>query len=214
MSSKSSATNPAAAEKDDGARGRILDSALRLLADEGHSALTVRRVAAEANCSTIGVYTWFGGKDGLVDAIWIDGFQSFSDALRDAQPQSGPLGRLRSQAMAYRSWALLHPRHYRVMFMQAIVDHVPSTEATLVSLSAFTALQEAVAEAAAKNELRSPDLDAVAMACWGTAHGLVAIELTGAAPPRIPGVVAPESLAERSYQLAIDSLVFGFSSSP
>ena len=45
------------------------------------AALTVRNVAAAAGCSTTGVYTYFGGKDGLVDAIFVDGFEKFDAAL-------------------------------------------------------------------------------------------------------------------------------------
>lgn len=204
MSSVSRIARPAGA--DDDTKANILEAALRLLADEGHGALTVRRVATEAGCSTIGVYTWFGGKDGLVDAIWTQGFGSFAAALRRAKPLELPLGRLQAQALAYRRWVLRHPRHYRVMFLNAVVDHVPSDAAIVVSLAAFTALQEAVREASDRGELNSDDLDAVAMAMWGMAHGLVSIELADAAPP----CVDQRKLADRAYDLAISSMVRGF----
>jgi AcrR family transcriptional regulator len=191
---------------DDDTRARILDAALRLLADEGHAALTVRRVATEAGCSTIGVYTWFGGKDGLIDALWTEGFASFAAALRRAKPLHAPLGRAQAQAIAYRRWALRHPRHYRVMFMNAVVDHQPSDEAIAVSLAAFNALQGAVKEASDLGELRSTDLDAVAMVMWGMAHGLVSIELASAAPTQL----GTKKLADRAYELAIASMVTGF----
>lgn len=191
---------------DDDARANILEAALRLLTDEGHGALTVRRVAHEAGCSTIGVYTWFGGKDGLVDAIWTQGFGSFAAALRRAKPVDSPLGRLKAQALAYRRWALRHPRHYRVMFLNAVVDHVPSDAAIEVSLAAFTSLQEAVREASDRGELNTDDLDAVALAMWGMAHGLVSIELADAAPPRAD----TKKLADRAYAVAMASMVRGF----
>jgi AcrR family transcriptional regulator len=192
----------------DDTKARILEAALRLLVDEGHAALTVRRVATEAGCSTIGVYTWFGGKDGLVDAIWTEGFRSFAASLRRVKALDVPFGRLRGQAVAYRKWALSHPRHYRVMFMNGVVDHAPSDEAIAVSLSAFTVLQEAVAEASTRGELRSNDLDAVAMTMWGIAHGLVSIELAHSGPPQLD----TKRLYDRAYELAIASLVTGFAS--
>jgi AcrR family transcriptional regulator len=204
MSSSSRAGE--AASDDDTTRVRILEAALRLLTDEGHVALTVRRVAAEAGCSTIGVYTWFGGKDGLVDALWTEGFASFDAALRRARPADGPLGRLQGLARAYRRWALRHPRHYRVMFLNAVVGHTPGPDAVAVSLSAFVALQDAVTEAANRHELVTDDLDAVALTMWGAVHGLVALELAGAAPPS----AASRALANRSYALAVATLVRGF----
>ena len=36
--------------------------------EEGAAALTVRRIANEAGGSTMGIYSRFGGKDGVVDA--------------------------------------------------------------------------------------------------------------------------------------------------
>ncbi len=186
-------------------RARILEAALQLLTDEGHRALTVRRVATEAGCSTIGVYTWFGGKDGLVDALWTEGFRSFTTALRRAKPVDGPLGRLRAQAFAYRRWASAHPRQYRVMFLGAVADHEPSEAAVAVSFGAFKALQGAVGEAANRKELRSADLDATAMAVWGLVHGLVSIELANSAPPPF----GHAKLADRAFALAISSMSAG-----
>jgi hypothetical protein len=101
---------------------------------------------------------------------------------------------------------LRHPRHYRVMFMNAVVDHQPSDEAIAVSLAAFNALQGAVKEASDLGELRSTDLDAVAMVMWGMAHGLVSIELASAAPTQL----GTKKLADRAYELAIASMVTGF----
>ncbi|MFD0660124.1 TetR/AcrR family transcriptional regulator [Thermocatellispora tengchongensis] len=51
-------------------RTAILDAAIRLLADEGPAALTVRRISGDVGCSTKVIYTMFGGKDGLVEALW------------------------------------------------------------------------------------------------------------------------------------------------
>ena len=53
----------------------LLDAAHRLLADHGSEALTVRRIATEAGMSTMNVYSRFGGKDGVIDELFIDGFE-------------------------------------------------------------------------------------------------------------------------------------------
>ena len=41
----------------------------------------MRAVAKGAGCSTTGVYTWFGGKQGLVEAIFVDGPHTVSGAI-------------------------------------------------------------------------------------------------------------------------------------
>src|SRR5688500_17526276 len=59
----------------------LLKAASDVLAAEGATALTVRRIAAEAGVSTMNVYSRFGGKDGIVEHLFIEGFSR----LRDAQ---------------------------------------------------------------------------------------------------------------------------------
>jgi AcrR family transcriptional regulator len=183
-------------------REEILAAALEILATHGHEALTVRRVATAANCSTIGVYTWFGGKDGLVDAILIDGFTSFCQALRRAKRGRGPLGLLMGQGRAYRAWALAHPTSYRVMFMNVVPGHTPSNEAITAGTESFTILRDEVAACHQRGEIASSDLDAVAMTVWGMAHGLVSIEITSSHPHDLD---EQNSLHNRSFELALEA---------
>src|SRR6201992_4387471 len=58
----------------------LLAAAEAVLVREGPAGLTVRAVAAEAGIAPMGVYNRLGGKDGLVDALLIRGF----DRLREA----------------------------------------------------------------------------------------------------------------------------------
>ena len=50
-------------------RRALLDTASRLLVKEGPQALTMRRVAAAAGCSTTVLYTVFGGKNGIAEGL-------------------------------------------------------------------------------------------------------------------------------------------------
>ena len=56
-------------------RRRLLESAAHLLGEEGPSALSARRLAAEAGTSTMAVYTHFGGMPALVRAVVAEGFR-------------------------------------------------------------------------------------------------------------------------------------------
>jgi AcrR family transcriptional regulator len=202
VSSESAAPNAESSS----ARDAIFVAGLRLLATEGHEALTVRRIATEAGFSTIGVYTWFGGKDGLIDAIFQSGFESFADALESARPLKGPLGRAKAQAKVYRSWALAHPMHYQVMFLKAIPGFMPSDKSLIAGARSFDALLTAVQEAADKGELKSKDLHGVAMTLWSAVHGLVSLELVGIRPSNAE---LGSDLPDRSYRIMIDALAVG-----
>src|ERR1700704_4226527 len=49
---------------------RFLDAALKVLVNDGVNGLTVRGIAEAARASTIAVYTRFGGRSDLLDALY------------------------------------------------------------------------------------------------------------------------------------------------
>ena len=69
------ATAPGQRTAHDELRQRVLDVACRLLMNAGPESLTVRRIAAEADCPTTVIYTMFGGKEGLAEALYLEGFE-------------------------------------------------------------------------------------------------------------------------------------------
>ena len=65
----------------------LLTAAHDLLANEGPTALTVRRIAAAAGVSTMNVYSRFGGKDGVLDELFAEGFRRLGERM-EATPSS------------------------------------------------------------------------------------------------------------------------------
>src|ERR1700691_4928732 len=83
----------------------LVAAAEAVLVRDGPGALTVRAGAAEAGIAPMGVYSRFGGKEGLVDALLIIGF----DRLRAAIESDGErvtLDRFRACGLRYRAFAL------------------------------------------------------------------------------------------------------------
>src|SRR4051795_1608985 len=161
------------------ARQAIFDAAIAILRRHGAGALTVRSVATAAGCSTTGVYTWFGSKNGLVEAIFVDGFRRFHDAQQRVLDDEGlDLGAL---ADVYRTWALANPTHYQVMFQGAVPDFEPSAEAHAVAWSTFAQLMVA-ADAALRSRGVAGPVEDVAHHMWATVHGYVSLEISGMSP--------------------------------
>jgi AcrR family transcriptional regulator len=152
-------------------RARLVDAALSILRREGAAALTVRNITRIAGCSTTGVYTYFGGKHGLVEAIFLDGFESFDRAVGAGFAS----GDLREAGRAYRTWALSHPTQYMVMFGRAVPDHVPSPEAHARALESFFRLVQAVGSISGG----AGDVAERAYHYWATIHGYVMLEIAG-----------------------------------
>ncbi|MFC7107555.1 TetR/AcrR family transcriptional regulator [Nonomuraea rubra] len=118
-------------------RAAILDAAKRLLVTEGPAALTVRRISGEVGCSTKVIYTLFGGKDGLGEALWLEGFARFEQVLLSVPARDDPFERLHLGLMAYREYALSEPDYYRVMFQGALPGLNPSPEAVQAAKRTF-----------------------------------------------------------------------------
>jgi AcrR family transcriptional regulator len=137
-------------------RDRLLSEAIGILSREGGAGLTVRRVAAAAGCSTIGVYTHFDGKPGLLDAVVKDGFEALDGAVAVVDSLDGGIARLRAGAHAYRDWALKNPTRYRVMFDAYVPDLAIGPEAAARGGASFAAHRARVAYAVARGELLGP----------------------------------------------------------
>jgi AcrR family transcriptional regulator len=166
----------------------LLDAALAIVREEGAAALTVRNVTARAGCSTSGVYTHFGGKHGLIEALYLDGFESF-DRFVSARLESG----LAAGGRAYREWALANPTHYLVMWGRAVPDFQPNPEAGARAYQSFLHLVEAVRRTGAEQPV------AAAYHAWATMHGYVMLELAGL------GLATMEQY-DGLYEQAVDNL--------
>ena len=68
--------------------------ASRLLTEEGSVALTLRQVVADVGCSTTVLYTLFGDKDGLAEALCREGFDRFRRHLANLPPAEDRVSRL------------------------------------------------------------------------------------------------------------------------
>ena len=164
-------------------RERILQAAVRVLAARGQAALTVRAVAQEVGSSTTGIYTWFGSKEGLLEAIYVDGFRRFhayvgrpgADDLNDPDRARAGLERM---AYRYWEWALDNPTHYVLMFAGVPTHFTPSPEARMEAASGFGDLVSRV-RAAMDPGSREDDVVLAAYRVWATLHGYVMLQVGG-----------------------------------
>jgi AcrR family transcriptional regulator len=159
-------------------RRALLDTASRLLVAEGPQALTMRRVAAEAGCSTTVLYTTFGAKNGIAEALYREGFARFHRKLATV-PDGDPLERLIALGHAYRENAIENPTYYGVMFGRAIPGFVPSEEALLEAAPTLQTLIDQVQVCMDAGVLEPGDPQAVAEVLWAATHGAVSLELAG-----------------------------------
>ncbi len=167
---------------DEAIRTTLLDVASRLLAAEGPQALALRRIAAEAGCSTTVLYRMFGGKHGLLEALYVEGFRRFRRRLAAVPRDPDPRVHLRALGLAYRENALAERNYYGLMFGAPVPGFRPGEETLATALSAFAILEDAVAACAAAGLLADADPRRVALSFWAGIHGFVSLELNGHMP--------------------------------
>jgi AcrR family transcriptional regulator len=157
----------------------LLDAAAEILEKEGPDALSVRRIAMEAGVAPMGVYNHFDSKFGIVDALYIQGFNRLRDALATIEEVDDPYESLREAGRRYRALALAHPKAYQIMFLRAVPGYEPSDLAIEVAARAFDSLVTAVRRAMAAGILAESPPTETAQLIWATVHGWVSLELLG-----------------------------------
>ncbi|MGH3897388.1 MAG: TetR-like C-terminal domain-containing protein [Pseudonocardiaceae bacterium] len=166
---------------DDALRIRLLETAGALLTSEGPEALSLRRLAAAAGTSTSAVYALFGGKPGLMRALFLEAFSRFGEYQDTVVPSEDPLADLLALGRAYRASARADPHFYAVMFGSLMPSFEPTPQDMAHARATFTPVLDAVRRAIAAGLLRD-DADPVliATALWASVHGLVSLELGSA----------------------------------
>ena len=120
-------------------KAKILDAASALFLEGGVSALSVRAIAAKAGVSTIGIYSHFQGKDGLLEALYIEGFALVSEAVK-IDDFDDPHGSAMIACERYLDIAENNQAHYQLIFGEAGAEYVPSDAARSASIEAFGCL--------------------------------------------------------------------------
>lgn len=166
----------------------LVDAARTVLERDGAAGFTVRAIAAAAGTSTMAVYTRFGGKDGVVEQLWTQGFDLLAEAMHDAGTTDDPLADLQRCGQAYRRFALQHTTLYRVMFSDAVPDYVPSEPARQHAKGTLEALADKLARAMTAGLLHPIDPLRAAAMVWSTCHGVMSLELSHKDPIDWTGV--------------------------
>jgi AcrR family transcriptional regulator len=177
----------------------LISAAERVLVRDGPGGLTVRAVATEAGIAPMGVYNRLGGKDGLIDALLIIGFDRLREAVAGGD-NPDVLERLRSCGMRYRRFALDNRHFYAIMFEAALVEESSSPEVAEHAAAAFGALVQNVEMAAAAGAIIAPDPQEVDQQIWSAVHGAVALELRGL-------IQTPDP--EATYRAGADTILRG-----
>src|SRR5437899_365801 len=107
----------------------IKTTALRLMAEGGPDAVSLRAIGRAMGMTASAIYGYFATRDDLITTL-IQGLYaellSVVEAARDSRPAADAGGRLLAWAEAFRSWSLANPQGFRLVYGDAIAGyHAP-----------------------------------------------------------------------------------------
>ena len=183
-------------------RQGILDDVSNLLVQEGVNALTMRRIAEMVGCSTTVLYTMFGNKQGLVEELYLRGFEILRQFLAAVSYPGDSNSYIYALCFAYRDFAIANPTYYSIMFLKVIPEYTPNEANLKLGQDSLELLVQAIRDCITGKEIEDEAWE-IARTIWATVHGQVGLELMGYL--NYSGV-SPQQMLKRALQALINEL--------
>lgn len=157
------------------AKRRILNAASTLFAEGGVAALSVRAIAEQAKVSTIGIYSHFKGKQGILDALYIEGYEMVYNTMEFDKSDLGPKQILLKGIAGYLQIAQDYEGHYRLIFGENDNQYKPSEEAKASAHRAYKRLVQHTSIILPENA-DWIERQQTALELWAFVHGYVSLK--------------------------------------
>jgi AcrR family transcriptional regulator len=159
-------------------RQGILEAGAKLFEAKGYEGFSLRQVAEEIGYTPTTIYLYFKDKDDLLLHVAYDGFRQFGESLETAyRSEEMPLERLAAVGWAYFDFAMSHPIHYRLMFMQRGEFLQKKPEGYEAIIDSFGVLRKVIQEGMEAKVMIPGNVDAFAALIWASVHGVVSLAL-------------------------------------
>lgn len=183
-------------------KNALIQAGIEILAKEGVSGLSLRKVASRAGVSHSAPYSHFKDKQSLIAAITTESFRQLYEELREAIApfSSDPKKQLTAGALAYAQFALEHTDMFKIMFsgvLEKEKDYPAYVEATRQTFGQVVQVIQACQDAGV---LRPAPPEVMAVSVWGQVHGIVSLALEG----QISHTVLDRHSVRELVSLAVD----------
>ena len=173
-------------------RTTVLQAAVDFIAEHGPDGLSFRQVAAAAGVSHQAPYHHFTDRQGIFQAIALEGFTMFAATLRAAE-QRGDIDPSSALLESYVDFALDHIGHFRVMFRADLTGISENPELARVADESFDVLVDHVEGVLGPKASVEQIRDRV-VAMWSMAHGLATLLIDGPLEHKVGGITDRRAL--------------------
>jgi AcrR family transcriptional regulator len=157
-------------------RAQIISAARRIAELEGWPNVTVRRLSDEISYSQPVLYAHFGSRQGILDAVAIEGFEELGLALEKARKRAQRGDTVKSVAAAYLEFAASSPALYEVMFSLSLSIPFGDAATPPELRFGFSQILELFQGQSSKPEV-------IAELFWASLHGIAELTRTKRFPP-------------------------------
>lgn len=181
----------------------IVDTALRMLAENNGWQFTLREVARRAEVSHAAPYKHFPDKNSLLAELALIGFDQLRTELTKALKLEGmtPTARFFIAGKTYIQFGLTNPSLYKLMFSAEANTESSQVHLDERAMSALGVLLEVLESGQAQKEFKRRDLNDQTAACWAQVHGLTMLS--------IDGLLFKEKVGENAIDGALKTLLEG-----
>ncbi len=160
-------------------KNALIQAGVQILAKEGVSGLSLRKVAKQAGVSHAAPYSHFADKQALIAAISTEGFKQLYVQLEGIfkTRQHEPPTLLVETAWAYVEFALNEPDRFKLMFSSVLEKEKEYPDFVHFSQENFSQIVEMVKICQSEGVLRSGPAELTTVSVWGAVHGLVMLVL-------------------------------------
>lgn len=168
-------------------KNALINAGVEILAKDGVSGLSLRKVAGRAGVSHSAPYSHFADKQALIAAISTEGFRQLYERMSAVAEEykTTPLMQLIEVAWAYVQFALDDRDRFKVMFSGVLEKEKEYSEFVAESQRNFQLVKMIVEANQVAGVLRSGASDLAALSAWGIIHGFVMLLLEGQIPHAI-----------------------------
>jgi AcrR family transcriptional regulator len=185
-------------------KNALIQAGIKILAKEGVSGLSLRKVARDAGVSHSAPYAHFPDKQSLIAAISTEGFKQLYAELDAAAARypDDPRQQLRECAWVYVQFATNNTDAFSIMFSGVLEKEKEYPTFVESSHKTFDRLVDIVRTCQEAGILRPAPADLMAVCVWGQIYGIISLILEG----QVSHVVLDRYSIRETVDFALDQI--------
>lgn len=126
-------------------KAEIIAAAWELVRENGLAGLAMRDLGGRVGMKAQSIYSYFGSKNDIFDAMFSEGYRAFAAATMEKMGgERAGTGREAARRMAHEffEFCTSDPVRYQLLFQRTIPDFVPSDESYAVAVGVYRAVRD------------------------------------------------------------------------